>query len=30
MLENMEESMLALVARKHVRNMFTENLRVPE
>ena len=30
MLEKMEESMLALVAIKQVRNLFTENLRVPE
>ena len=30
MLEEMEESMLALVAINQVRNLITENLRVPE
>ena len=30
MLEEMEVSMLALVAINQVRNLITENLRVPE
>ena len=30
MLEDREKRMLALVAIKHVKNVFAENLRFPE